>query len=137
MFLRERTATVERLRLKFGAVTDLADVDFREAVWSTLQESNVRLAAIGPSSVRATCITSRRSIDFSYLNFEGTFYSLCSILDGASRFIVHWEIHQAMKEADAEQQRFRGLPGVRQFHWIGLTRLLFVAKLSIPSSHKQ
>ena len=41
-------------------------------------------------------------IDFSYLNVGGTFYYLCSILDGCSRSIVHWEIRQAMKEADAE-----------------------------------
>lgn len=41
-------------------------------------------------------------IDFSYVNLGGTFYYLCSILDGASRFIVHWEIREAMKEADAE-----------------------------------
>lgn len=41
-------------------------------------------------------------IDFSYVNIGGTFYYLCSVLDGASRFIVHWEIREAMKEADAE-----------------------------------
>jgi putative transposase len=41
-------------------------------------------------------------IDFSYVNIGGTFYYLCSLLDGASRFIVHWEIREAMKEADAE-----------------------------------
>jgi putative transposase len=41
-------------------------------------------------------------IDFSYINVAGTFYYLCSILDGCSRFIVHWEIREAMKEADAE-----------------------------------
>src|SRR5207248_2764720 len=29
-------------------------------------------------------------------------YYLCSILDGCSRSIVHWEIREAMKEADAE-----------------------------------
>ena len=48
-------------------------------------------------------------IDFSYVNVAGTFYYLCSILDGCSRFIVHWEIREAMKEADAEivQQRAR------------------------------
>ena len=28
----------------------------------------------------------------SYLNLGGTFYYLWSILDGASRAIVHWEI---------------------------------------------
>ncbi len=41
-------------------------------------------------------------IDFSHVNVGGTFYYLCSILDGCSRFIVHWEIREAMKEADAE-----------------------------------
>ncbi len=41
-------------------------------------------------------------IDFSYVNVGGTFYYLCSVLDGCSRAIVHWEIREAMKEADAE-----------------------------------
>jgi transposase InsO family protein len=41
-------------------------------------------------------------IDFAFVNVGGTFYYLCSILDGASRYIVHWEIREAMKEADAE-----------------------------------
>ena len=41
-------------------------------------------------------------IDFSFVNIGGTFYYLCSILDGASRYIVHWEIRESMKEADAE-----------------------------------
>ena len=31
-------------------------------------------------------------IDISYLNIAGTFYFLCSVLDGYSRAIVHWEI---------------------------------------------
>lgn len=41
-------------------------------------------------------------IDVSYLNLAGTFYYLCSILDGYSRFIVHWEIRESMKEVDVE-----------------------------------
>jgi transposase InsO family protein len=41
-------------------------------------------------------------IDFSYVNIAGTFYYLCSILDGASRYIVQWDIREAMKESDAE-----------------------------------
>ena len=41
-------------------------------------------------------------IDISYLNLAGTFYYLCSVLDGYSRFIVHWEIREAMKEVDVE-----------------------------------
>jgi len=41
-------------------------------------------------------------IDISYLNIAGTFYFLCSILDGLSRFTVHWEIREKMEESDVE-----------------------------------
>ena len=41
-------------------------------------------------------------VDISYLNIRGTFYYLCSVLDGYSRYIVHWEIREAMTEADVE-----------------------------------
>ncbi len=41
-------------------------------------------------------------VDVSYLNLAGTFYFLCSILDGCSRFIVHWEIREKMEEIDVE-----------------------------------
>lgn len=41
-------------------------------------------------------------IDISYINICGTFYYLCSILDGFSRYIVHWEIREQMTETDVE-----------------------------------
>jgi transposase InsO family protein len=41
-------------------------------------------------------------VDVSYINVCGTFYYLCSLLDGCSRYIVHWEIRASMKEADIE-----------------------------------
>jgi putative transposase len=41
-------------------------------------------------------------IDISYLNLAGTFYYMCSILDGYSRLIVHWEIRESMTEPDVE-----------------------------------
>ena len=41
-------------------------------------------------------------VDISYLNICGTFYYLCSHLDGYSRFIVHWEIRERMTEMDVE-----------------------------------
>lgn len=55
-------------------------------------------------------------IDISYLNLAGTFYYLCSILDGASRAVVHWEIRETMTEVDVECILQRGLeafPGQR------------------------
>lgn len=54
-------------------------------------------------------------VDVSYINVHGTFYYLCSVLDGASRFIVHWDIRASMTEAEVEMivQRAREChPGV-------------------------
>jgi putative transposase len=41
-------------------------------------------------------------IDISYINISGTFYYMCSILDGFSRYIVHWDIRESMTESDVE-----------------------------------
>jgi transposase InsO family protein len=53
-------------------------------------------------------------VDISYLNLGGTFYYLCSVLDGYSRFIVHFEIRETMKEKDTEtivQRALEKFPG--------------------------
>ena len=55
-------------------------------------------------------------VDVSYINIAGTFFYLCSLLDGYSRFIVHWEIRESMTEADVEtiiQRARERFPGVR------------------------
>ena len=41
-------------------------------------------------------------VDVSYINVAGTFFFLCSLLDGCSRYTVHWEIRESMREADVE-----------------------------------
>jgi len=41
-------------------------------------------------------------IDVSYINLCGTFYYLCSVLDGYSRFMVHWDLRESMKESEVE-----------------------------------
>ena len=41
-------------------------------------------------------------MDVSYVNICGTFYYLCGVLDGFSRYVVHWEIRQHMTERDVE-----------------------------------
>ena len=54
-------------------------------------------------------------VDVSYLNIRGTFYFLCSVLDGYSRFIVHWDIEETMKEREIEvivQRAREKFPGV-------------------------
>jgi len=53
-------------------------------------------------------------VDISYLNLGGTFYYLCSVLDGYSRYIVHWEIRESMTEQDVEtivQRALEKYPG--------------------------
>jgi len=39
-------------------------------------------------------------IDISYINIHGTFYYLTTVLDGYSRYIVHWEIRRSMTQQD-------------------------------------
>lgn len=54
-------------------------------------------------------------IDITYLNICGTFYYLCSILDGYSRAIVGWAIGECMRETDVElviQRAREAYPGV-------------------------
>lgn len=53
--------------------------------------------------------------DMAYLNIAGTFYYLCTVLDGYSRAVVHWEIREQMREADVEtiiQKARERYPGV-------------------------
>lgn len=55
-------------------------------------------------------------IDVSYINIAGTFYYLISVLDGYSRFIVHWEIRERSTEQDIEivlERAREQFPGVR------------------------
>lgn len=55
-------------------------------------------------------------IDVSYINVEGTFYYLTSILDGYSRAIIHWELRETMTEQEIEvilQKALEQHPGVK------------------------
>jgi transposase InsO family protein len=54
--------------------------------------------------------------DVSYINISGTFYYLTSVLDGCSRYIVHWEIRESMTERDIEtivQRALERHPGAK------------------------
>lgn len=41
-------------------------------------------------------------IDIMHLKIQSTFYYLCGVLDGFSRYVVHWELRDRMKEKDIE-----------------------------------
>lgn len=50
-------------------------------------------------------------VDVSYINVGGTFYFLCSVLDGYSRYIVHWELRESMKEPETGNRSQPGVAG--------------------------
>lgn len=41
-------------------------------------------------------------IDIAHINIHGTFYYLCAVLDGASRYLVDWSLRDSMTEVDIE-----------------------------------
>lgn len=41
-------------------------------------------------------------VDVTYVNIAGTCYYLCALLDGYSRYLVHWELRAQMTAADVE-----------------------------------
>lgn len=56
----------------------------------------------GTGFEQPVCVHQHWHVDIAHLNLCGTFYYLCSILDGASRAIVHHEVRERMTERDIE-----------------------------------
>jgi putative transposase len=92
------------------------------SVWRVLHQAGLLARVNGKPSRKGTGFVQplrpheHWHVDVSYLNIAGTFYFLCSILDGYSRFIVHWEIRDTMKEGEVQTiiQRAREMyPGER------------------------
>lgn len=67
-----------------------------------LDRWNRKASKKGTGFVQPTAAHKHWHIDIAYINITGTFYYLCSVLDGYSRSIVHWEIQEAMRESDVE-----------------------------------
>jgi putative transposase len=67
-----------------------------------LQKWNKKTSLKGTGFVQPLRPHEHWHVDISYLNIHGTFYYLCSFLDGCSRFIIHWEIREQMAETDIE-----------------------------------
>jgi putative transposase len=80
-----------------------------------LERHNVKPSKKGTGFVQPLLPHEHWHVDVSYINIAGTFSFLCSILDGCSRFIVHWEIRETMKEGEVEtivQRALEKFPGV-------------------------
>ncbi|HZC33987.1 MAG TPA: IS3 family transposase [Chthoniobacterales bacterium] len=41
-------------------------------------------------------------VDIAHVNVHGTFYYLCAVLDGCSRYLVDWSLRESMREPDIE-----------------------------------
>lgn len=91
------------------------------SVWRVLHRAGLLAKVNGTPSKKGTGFVQPLQahehwhVDVSYLNIAGTFYFLCSLLDGYSRFIVHWEIRETMKENEVQTIIQRGRerhPGV-------------------------
>lgn len=78
------------------------------SVWRVLNEAGLLNRWNGKPSRKGTGFVQPLGphqhwhVDVSYINLSGTFYYLCSVLDGYSRYIVHWDIRESMTEADVE-----------------------------------
>lgn len=41
-------------------------------------------------------------VDIAHINIHGTFYYLCAVLDGASRYLIDWTLRESMTEPEVE-----------------------------------
>lgn len=78
------------------------------SVWRVLSQADLLRKWNGAPSKKGTGFQQPPAphhhwhIDVSYINISGTFYYLCSVLDGYSRFIVDWDLRASMTEAEIE-----------------------------------
>lgn len=56
----------------------------------------------GTGFVQPAAVHEHWHIDITHINIHGTFYYLCAVLDGASRYIIDWSLRDAMTEVDIE-----------------------------------
>jgi len=109
-------------RLTFMMLDDDVVAVSPSSVWRVLSQAGLLSKWNGKPSKKGTGFAQPLAahqhwhIDVSYLNIGGTFYYLCSILDGYSRFLIHWEIRETMTEAEVEtilQRAREQYPGER------------------------
>jgi transposase InsO family protein len=80
-----------------------------------LDRHNTKASLKGTGFVQPLKAHQHWHVDIAFVNIANTFYFLCSILDGYSRAIVHWEIRPQMEEQDVEviiQRAREKYPGV-------------------------
>ena len=79
------------------------------SVWRVLGQAGLLSKWNGKSSKKGTGfeqpLAVHQNIDVSYINISGTFSYLCRILDRCGRYIVNWDLREAITEADINGAR--------------------------------
>lgn len=79
------------------------------------QWNEVKTNKKGTGFIQPTYAHEHWHTDIKYVNFQGTFLFLISVIDGYSRYIVHHELRMNMQEFDVEltlQKALEKHPGV-------------------------
>ena len=93
------------------------------SVWRVLQEAGLSSKWTVPDGQKAhrmgfhqpTRAHDQWHTDFAYVNLRGTHYFFTSVLDGYSRYIVHWDLRASMTTDDVELVIQRALDFRREF----------------------
>ena len=79
------------------------------SVWRVLGQAGRMQKAAPPGStkkgtgfVQPVAVHEHWHIDIAHINIHGTFYYLCAVLDGASRFLIAWDLRESMTEREIE-----------------------------------
>ncbi len=95
-------------RLAFMMIDDDIVYVSPSSVWRVLHQANLLQRFNRKASLKGTGFNQPSKahehwhVDVSYINICGTFYYLCSVIDGYSRCVVHWDIRESMKEWEVE-----------------------------------
>ena len=79
------------------------------SVWRVLGQARRMQKVAPPGStkkgtgfVQPVAVHEHWHIDIAHTNIHGTFYYLCVVLDGASRFLIAWDLRESMTEREIE-----------------------------------
>ena len=79
------------------------------SVWRVLGQAGRMQKAAPPGQtkkgtgfVQPVAVHEHWHIDIAHINIHGTFYYLCAVLDGASRFLIAWDLRESMTEREIE-----------------------------------
>src|SRR3954463_14387625 len=85
------------------------------SVWRVLGQAGLLSKWHGKPSKKGTgleqplAVHQHWHIDVSYIDISGTFYYLCSILDGCSPYIVNWDLLESQADIEVILERAKEL----------------------------